>query len=185
MDAILPLFFAVLLSEMGSKTQALAHQQSLQSAHMRILLAVTITSVISYGLAAAAGLYMSQLMAFDARTFLFGLALLFAGLPMLLKPRTPPSLPANASTLTLIRHFATVQFGDAAQFLVFAVSARVGTPVLALVGATAGIVAACFVPMMMGQQWIKGSTLASIRLAAALLLSGFGGWAVVSALKIV
>lgn len=185
MEAILPLFFTVLLSEMGGKTQTLAHRHSLTSAHWRIMLVVALTSLISYGLAAVAGLYIGKLIAFDARTLLFGLALLFAGAPMVFKSRLPPELPASASTLTLIRHFATVQFGDAAQFLVFAVAARLGTPVLALVGAIAGILAACFVPMMMGRSWIKGSALMSIRIAAALLLSGFGGWAVVSALKIV
>jgi Ca2+/H+ antiporter, TMEM165/GDT1 family len=185
MDAILPLFFAVLLSEIGSKTQALAHQHSLISAHGRILLVVTLTSIISYGLAAIAGLYIGELIAFDARTLLLGLALLFAGVPMVLKSRAPPELPASASTLTLIRHFATTQFGDAAQFLAFAVAARLGTPALALIGATAGILTACFIPMMMGHQWLKGSALAAVRITCALLLCGFGGWMVVSALKIV
>jgi Ca2+/H+ antiporter, TMEM165/GDT1 family len=185
MDAILPVFFAVLLSEMGSKTQALAHQHSLISAHGRLLLVITLTSIISYGLAAVAGLYVGEVIAFDARTLLLGLALLFAGAPMVLKSRSPPELPASASTLTLIRQFATTQFGDASQFLVFAVAARLGTPVLALAGATAAILAASFVPMMMGPQWLKGSALATVRIASALLLCGFGGWMVVSALKIV
>jgi Ca2+/H+ antiporter, TMEM165/GDT1 family len=185
MDAILPLMIAVILAEMGGKTQTLAHQQSLVSSHLRIMGALTLTSLVSYGLAAAAGLYISALIAFDARSLLFGLALLFAGLPMLLKPKQLTALHENVSTASLARHFTTVQFGDAAQFLVFAVAARLGTPVLAVIGAIAGVILACLVPMMMGRSWIKGSATTAVRWGAALLLSGFGFWTIISALRLI
>jgi Ca2+/H+ antiporter, TMEM165/GDT1 family len=185
MDAILPLLIAVLLAEMGSKTQTLAHQQSLISSHFRIMGVLTLTSLVSYGLAAAAGMYISTLIAFDARSLLFGLALLFAGLPMILKSRQPPALPENASVMSLVRHFTTVQFGDAAQFLVFAVAARLGTPVLAVIGALAGVLTACLIPMMLGQSWIKDGAITVARRIAAVLLSGFGFWLIISALRLI
>jgi Ca2+/H+ antiporter, TMEM165/GDT1 family len=185
MDAILPLMIAVILAEMGGKTQTLAHQQSLISSHLRIVGALTLTSLVSYGLAAAAGLYISTIIAFDARSLLFGLALLFAGLPMMLKSRLLQALPENASVMSLIRHFTTVQFGDAAQFLVFAVAARLGTPVLAVIGAIAGVLIACLIPMMMGRSWIKGSATTALRWVAAFLLSGFGFWTIISALRLI
>jgi Ca2+/H+ antiporter, TMEM165/GDT1 family len=184
MDAILPLLIAVLLAEMGGKTQLLAHQQSLISSHLRIIGILSLTSLISYGLAAAAGFYISTLIAFDARTLLFGLALLFAGLPMILQPKQPPALPENAPAISLTRHFTTAQFGDAAQFLVFAVAARLGTPVLSVIGALAGVLTACLIPMMLGRSWIRGGTLTAARRIAATLLSGFGFWVVVSALRL-
>ncbi len=184
MDALIPIFVAVILAEMGSEPQAIAHANGATVPTMRIIGALLLATLVSYGVAAAGGLLILPLVAFDARTMLFGLALMFAGAPMLLKPKNAVPLTPGASTFTLARKFAVAQFGDGSQFLVLALVAKTGTPALVTAGAIAGLIAACTVPLMLRTSWFKGSMLRAVRLTCAVLLLVAGFWMIVSALGI-
>jgi putative Ca2+/H+ antiporter (TMEM165/GDT1 family) len=183
-DALIPIFVAVLLSEMGSEPQIIAHANAANHSHIRILTALLCASLLSYGMATVAGLFIFPLIAFDARTMLFGLALMFAGVPMVLKSKVAAPLTPGASLLTFVRKFAVAQFGDGSQFLVLALVAKTGTPALVTCAALAGVIAACLIPMTLGQGWFKGTALRIIRLVCAFLLLATGFWMIVSALKI-
>lgn len=177
MDALVPALVAVLLAEMGGKTQGVAHAGAVAYGAGRPLLALLLTSAIGLGVAAAGGVYISHLLTPEARTLLAALALVFAGAPMLLPRRKTPEPPRH-----LLPAFATAQFGDSAQFIVFAIAAQGGEAVLAAIGGVAGVLAAASPPALLGDQWPGRIPVGPLRvIGAALLLIG-GIWLAARAL---
>lgn len=174
MDALIPVFVAVLMAETGGRIQGLTaalHDRFSNSAPT-ILAALTLTSLVSLIVAAIGGAVVADMVDFRTRTLLAGLAFAFAGAPMLfaLKPNPAPEMAPLAASF---RAFAPAQFGDASQFIVFAMAARGDAPALALAAGTAAILAAASMPLLAGE-WPGRLPLAAIRrgLGTILLITG-------------
>lgn len=186
MDVVLPVFIAVLLAETGGRVQARAHGLKLRfDAGGAIVGALTFTTFASLLVAGIGGAIVAGIINFQARTLMAGLALLFAGGPMLLRGKAMRDVNGNSAFFTSLKGFAQLQFGDASQFIVFAMAARTG---LAGLGVAAGItatLAAATIPVMMGRDWPGALPLAMLRRIAAILLVASGGWMVVVALALV
>lgn len=178
MDALIPAFIAVLLAETGGKAQALSGRDG----H---LLALALSTVVSLGLAVAGGAVIATMIGPQPRTLLAGLALVFAGVPMLLpaKPLKPED-DAPGFAKAFFRYLA-VQLGDASQFIAFAIAARSNMPVLALAGGFGGVILAGALPGMFGKDWPEAVKLRLFRWAAALLLTGAGAWLAITALRLI
>ncbi len=187
MEALLPVFIAVMLAEIGGRTQAIGNVLSLSypQSQKTIFLGLLLASSASLAVASVGGSVMAGLMAYDARSLLFGLALMFAGVPMLLSVKRPVVKRLGSPLTSSVFGFGRVQFGDASQFIVFAVAARTGEPVLAVIGGLMGIMAANAPPIVMQRDWPSKLPLRPIRIVAAITLTLAGAFAVISALKLI
>lgn len=187
MEALLPVFIAVMLAEIGGRTQAIGNALSLNhpQSQSTIFLALLLASSVSLIVAAIGGAVMAGLMAYDARSLLFGLALIFAGVPMLLSVKTPVVKRLGSPFTSSLFGFGRIQFGDASQFIVLAVAARSGEPLLAVVGGLMGMMAANAPPIVMQGDWPGKLSLRPIRIVAAIILTVAGAYAAISALKLI
>lgn len=187
MEALLPVFIAVILAEFGGRTQAVGNALSLSFPQNQSFLfgALGLASLVSLVVAGVGGSIMAGLMAYDARSLLFGLALIFAGVPMFLSVKRPDIKRFGSPLASGLFGFGRVQFGDASQFIVFAVAARSGEPILAVIGGLLGIFAASAPAIVMQGDWPAKLPLRPIRMMAAFILTFAGAYAAVSALKLI
>ncbi len=185
MDALIPALLAVLLSETGGKTQALALGYGLARRVREGVSALFVASLIAYAVAAIGGHFIGQMLPAEARSLIFGVALLAAGIPMVTKPKIAPALPIGGGMFKSIFGFARAQFGDAAQFIIFALAMRSDSPAFGAIGGLAGVMIAGFLPMAMGGDWAAPRTLQFARWACAIILTVVGFWISINALGIV
>ena len=185
MDLIIPALLAVLLSETGGKTQMLARARALSGDLGAAMAALTLTSLAAYGFAAVGGLLIGPLLPAEAKAMLFGLSLLFAGLPLFLSPKPAPETIAAKGIAPAAFGFVKTQFGDAAQLIVFALAAKGSSPVLAAVGGLAGVLIAALIASGLGKDWPQGRTLLAIRWGIAILLSVIGAVMAINAMGLI
>lgn len=184
MDALVPVFIAVLLAEAGGKMQALAHAQARAGSSTGFTLGlILITGAILFAVAAAGGATLAAMMPPKARDLFFALSLLFAGIPMFWQGvgKAPARLAAG---LIAAPRLAIQMASDAAPFIVLAASARTGQPVLAAVAALAAVLAQAHLPLVFREDWPMGLPLRWIRLVAAVLITLAGAMAAINALGI-
>lgn len=185
MDLIIPALLAVLLSETGGKTQMLARARAMSGDLGASMTALTLTSLAAYGLAAVGGLLIGPLLPAEAKSMLFGLALLFAGLPLFFTPKPPPETIAAKGVPAAAFGFIKTQFGDAAQFIVFALAAKGSSPVLAAAGGLAGVLIAALIASGLGKDWPHGRPLTVIRWGIAIILSVIGAYMAINAMGLI
>ncbi len=169
-------FLAALLAGVGARDSvALAELTKAQGARPAALAVAIITCIATSAAAAWASLAVAPMLNGDARLFLAGLALGFAGLELLLlaPPRAPkePTLSLAALAVVLAAH----QLTDAARFLIFAIGLATYAPASAAAGgAAAGVLLLCAnwsAPDMLG--W-KHMRLVRRLIGAGLLAVGAG-----------
>lgn len=187
MEALLPVLVAVLLAEIGGRTQATGNALALAypQHHSSLFIGLGLSTMASLSVAALGGAVLANMIPFEARTLLFGLALLFAGVPMLLVVKTPTIKSISSPIAASVFGFGRVQFGDASQFIVFAVSARSGEPILAVLGGMMGIIAATTPAIILRADWPGRLPLRPIRMLAAIVLTLAGAFAAISALRLI
>ncbi len=185
MDNLIPALIAVLLSETGGKTQMLARARALSGDMGPTLLALALTSLVAYGAAAVGGMLIAPLLPAEAKSLLFGLALLFAGLPLLMKPKPAPETISAKGLPAAIMGFVKTQFGDAAQFIVFALAVKGSSPALAALGGLAGVMIAAFLAAAIGKDWPSVRTIMLIRWGIAILLTIIGAYMAVDAMGLI
>ncbi len=185
MDVLLPVFIAVLLAETGGKAQNIAHKLTLGGTPARMIwTALGVATLGSYLAAVIGGAFVATLINFQARSVLAGLALLLAGGPMLFFFKRKEIEADSASLTTAIMRFVIAQFGDAAQFIVFAMAARNDMPVLALFAGLWAVAATAAAPIILGKEWPGAVPLRLLRIAGGILLIGAGGWLITTTLRI-
>jgi Ca2+/H+ antiporter, TMEM165/GDT1 family len=185
-EAILPVFIAILLAETGGRAQARGHDLQLQfNAPGAILGALSLTTLASLLVAGIGGALIARAISFDARSLLAGLALLFAGAPMVLRARPAREVNAKSAFGAGLKGFAPLQFGDASQFIVFAMAARTGQIAFAVGAGAAATMIAVAVPVIMGRDWPGDFPLGISRRIAALLLVSAGCWMIITALRLI
>ena len=186
MDALLPIFIAVLLAETGGRVQCRSHDlQRRFNAAGAILGALALTTLASFMVGGLGGAILSGMISFEARSLMVGLALILAGVPMLLRPKPLRDLAGNAAFATSVKAFVRLQFGDASQFLVFALAARSAQPALSIGAGLAAVLVVAGVPLLLGRDWPGRLRLGLLRRVAALLLIAAGCRMVVVALELI
>ena len=186
METLLPVFIAVLLAETGGRIQAKSHSLNLHfDAAPAILAGLALSTLASLLVAGVGGAIIAKSIGFEARTLLAGLALLGAGAPMAFRSLNVKAATGKTPFPASLKAFVPLQFGDSSQFIVFALAARSGQPVLALCGGLAATLAAAAFPILAGRDWPGKLPLVLFRRIAAILLAGAGGWMVVSALRLI
>lgn len=182
MEAVIPAFIAVLLAETGGKVQLLA---GLLPGKRAVMLAMLLSTLISFGIAAGGAVLIADSVAFAPRTLLVGLALLFAGVPMLLPAKPAKPKDKGRSFGGHLFQFLAAQIGDASQFIVFAIAARSNLAPLAFAGGVAAVLVAGAMPSLIAGDWPGVNRLMVFRRIAAVLLIIAGMWCAATALKVI
>lgn len=139
------LFFALLATlivGIGARDQMLVAQLAeRQGARPALLLVALASGALAAGLAAWGGAQVAELMAGRARLLVVALALVLAGLEMLvLAPCRTPAEPTHSLGAFAIVIFA-IQLTDAARFLVFAIAVLTRAPLTSGLGGAIGAMA--------------------------------------------
>jgi Ca2+/H+ antiporter, TMEM165/GDT1 family len=187
MDALLPAFIAALLAEIDGRVQ---RETEILCAHFKtpgpILSALGLSTLASLIAAGIGGFLVAPLITYEARTLLLGLALLITGVTTLLPTKTATAPKAGSSAfLSSLLRYATRQFGDNSQFLVFAIAARSGGPSLAVIAGFAGVMLAALPVIMNPSGWRRALPLRALRWGASTLLLLVGVGAALSGLRLI
>lgn len=184
MDALVPVFIAVLLAEMGGRMQAQAHGFALAGMGTgRVLAMIAALALLIFAVSAGAGVLMKGLMPPDGRKLFFALALLFAGVPMLWqRARTGQ---AEHRDWSAIPRLALGMASDATPFIVLAGTIHFGAPVLCVAAAMTSVMVQALFPALLGRDWPGAAPLTALRIIAAMLLILSGLWQVITALRLV
>lgn len=182
MEALIPAFIAVLLAETGGKVQSLATRGP---GNRAMLLALGLSTLISLGIAAGGAILIADSFALAPRTLLAGLALLFAGAPMLLPAKPAKPRDEGRGFAGHLFGFLAAQIGDASQFIVFAIAARSNMAPLAFAGGVAAVLAAGAMPSLFASEWPDAKHLMTLRRIAAILLLLAGLWCAATALRVI
>lgn len=184
MNALVPVFLAIMLAEAGGKMQAMAHGMALAGLGLgRVLAMVCVIALIVFGVSAGAGVLIAGFMPPDGRRLFFALSLLFAGVPMLWQKATI-SVPDRAPWAAIPR-LAIQMATDAGPFIVLAAAAYTASPALAASAAIVAVLVQALIPAGLGREWPGAFPLALVRRVAGLLLTLGGLWSVINALRIV
>lgn len=168
-------FLAALLTSIGSRDQLLvAHLSARLGRNVSLLVIGWLSAICTAAAMAWAGQAVAQILPPEGKTMLVAIAMLLAAVelawPNSGKQAKEPTRSLVAITLVLFSR----QFGDAARFLVFAIAAATGAPVLAGIGGAVGGVVAITIGWMAGEELERALPLRMIRsvLAGIVLLAG-------------
>lgn len=188
MDALLSALLACLLCETGGGSQrlalALARRFDRDAAILAGLGAAALANAV---ISAGAGWYISGLISTDARSLLLAFAIVSAGAGLLLKVGQPDLLerwrtgPFTTAFLGLL----ILGFGDAAQFVIVGIAARMADPVPAAIGGALGIVVACTPVIVLRHPMANPRFLTGVRGAAGAIFVIIGAVLGLSAVKLI
>ncbi|RXZ65262.1 hypothetical protein [Pelagerythrobacter rhizovicinus] len=172
-------FVAVLLGTIGSRDQlVVAHFSSASRRGAGILAAAVVSAVLSALAMALAGQVISGLLPAAAKTMLVAMALLFAAVELAWPSRYAAPEEPTRSLAAIVIVLVAKQFGDGARFLVFAIAAATGAPLLAGIGGALGGALALAAAWAAGAALVHRMPLRAVRLtlaAATLALAVFIG----------
>jgi putative Ca2+/H+ antiporter (TMEM165/GDT1 family) len=188
LEALIASFVAAALGEWGDKTQLLV--VALAARYRRpapILACVFVAALANALIASFGGVLVHDMITLRAVSLLVALALVFAGVAGLIRPRPYESDSSSRAGpfLVALASFFVLEFGDKTQFLTFAVSAQFGAFALAAAGATAGVMAANVPAALMGEELAKAAPLNGLRIGIGALFLAVGLFVGVSALRLV
>ncbi|MEY2927451.1 MAG: hypothetical protein RL367_1928 [Pseudomonadota bacterium] len=183
MDALVPAFVAVLLSEIGGRVQKGAHSFGLKGGKGGVFAALMLSSIVYFAIAAVAGVFVSAMITPNPKMLLLAMALVFAGVPMAL--RVKPVAATRGGFAGSLNYFVSKQFGDGAPLILVAIAARTNMPELAFAGGLAAIAVAGGVPLLLGRDWPEDMPVTLLRWIAAVLLTLAGVRLALIALQII
>jgi len=178
MDALLTSFVAAALAEWGDRTQLFVIVLAARFARPGAILAGLAVAALANGIVAAiGGVLIHDLVNTRALSLLVALSLVMAGVGSLIR-RRPPDIAARWRTgafLTAAASLTLLEIGDKTQFVTFALAARFDTVILAVAGATAGILIANAPAAVLGEALGRTVPVKPLRyaIAALLLITGF------------
>ena len=175
----MPSFFlaliAVLVTSIGSRDQLLVAQLSRRLGRgYSLLVTGWLVVIATAAIMAWAGHAAAQILPGEGKTMLVAIALVLAGAelawPNRVKAAKEPTRSLGAIALVLFSR----QLGDAGRFLIFAISAATGAPVLAGIGGALGAGAAVTIGWLMAESLEDERPLRPVRLGLAgiILLAG-------------
>lgn len=180
MQAVFTSIAVVALAEIGDKTQLLAIVLATRFRKpVPIILGIFVATLANHGLAALLGSEVASVL--DGRWFRYAVAASF--IVMGLWTLVPDKLdedeqrPArHGAFLTTLVSFFLVEMGDKTQIATIALGARFHDTLAVATGTTIGMMIANVPAVLLGHELIKRVPLRLVRMAAALLFIGIGGW---------
>lgn len=175
MEALVPAFIAVFLAEFGGVAQRSA------AARMAAGLGLVLPFLLLLGtmiFAAVGGYLVAPYMPIQARTLLVGLSLVAGALPLFVPSHRKPARPE-------LGRFAMAMFGAGGPFIVFALAAQTGMPLLAGLGGLLGSLAV-LVPHALSDKPLRQIIpLGTIRRVSGGVLLLIGFWISLKALGLI
>jgi Ca2+/H+ antiporter, TMEM165/GDT1 family len=186
MDALIPAFIAVLLAETGDRVQTQTHRLALSYAALRpVWLALGLSGLLTFGLAAAGGALLVDLINYRARTLFLGVALLAAGIPMLMRIKAAAAVSPTRPFVTSLIRIVPALLASGSLFLITAIAARTAMPGLTMAGGFAAMLLAAALPMLLRDEWPGALPLALLRQIAGGILIAAGLWMGLTALQLI
>lgn len=188
MDALLTSFVAAALGEWGDKTQLLVIALAVRYRRpLPILAGILVAALANSLIAAFGGALVHAMITPRAASLLIALALVFAGVAGLIRPKAYESAGTSRAGPFLVAaaSFFVLEFGDKTQFLTFAFAVQFNAFALAAAGATAGIMVSNLPAALLGDALAKTAPLKGIRIGLGALFLAIGLVVGVSALRLV
>jgi putative Ca2+/H+ antiporter (TMEM165/GDT1 family) len=188
LDALLTSFVAALLGEWGDKTQLLVIALAVRYRRPLPILAGVLAAALANSLIAAfGGILVHGMIVPRAASLLVALALVFAGIAGLFRPKPYESAGTSRAGPFLVAaaSFFVLEFGDKTQFLTFALAAQFNAFALAAAGATAGILVSSLPAALFGEALAKAAPLKGIRIGLGALFLAVGLFVGISALRLI
>ena len=174
MDALLTSWLLVAWTGMGSRSQLLCAAFSIRFANrIALIVGVALACLANAALSATGGALLAASISRDALLLFQALAILFAGIAMLL-PRRPVDTLAGwpiGAFLTATLGLFILQFGDKGQFLLAANVGRTQAPLLVATGGWLGALTALIPAILLGDRIAHRLPLRAIRLAGGAVLT--------------
>jgi putative Ca2+/H+ antiporter (TMEM165/GDT1 family) len=188
LDALLTSFVAAALGEWGDKTQLLVIALAVRYRRpVPILAGILVAALANSLIAAFGGVLVHSMITLRALSLLVALALVFAGVAGLIRPKPYESAGTSRAGPFLVAaaSFFVLEFGDKTQFLTFALAAQFNALALAAAGATAGVMASSLPAALLGDRLAKAAPLKAIRIGLGVLFLLVGVVVGVNALRLV
>lgn len=188
MEALLFSFVAAALGEWGDKTQLLVIALAVRYRRpLPILAGIFVAALANSLIAAFGGAIVNALITPRAASLLVALALVFAGVAGLIRPKAYESAGTSRAGPFLVAaaSFFVLEFGDKTQFLTFAVAAQFNAFALAAAGATAGVLISSVPAVLLGDGLAKAAPLKGIRIGLGALFLAIGLIVGINALRLV
>lgn len=188
MDALLASFVAAALGEWGDKTQWLVIALAVRYRRpLPILAGILVAALANSLIAAFGGALVHGMITPRAASLLVALALVFAGVAGLIRPKAYESAGTSRAGPFLVAaaSFFVLEFGDKTQFLTFAVAAQFDAFAFAAAGATAGIIASSVPAALLGDTLARSAPLKGMRIGLGVLFLMIGLVVGVNALRLV
>ena len=152
-----------------------------------VLLAAAVALGVNNVIGTIGGLLLATLLATNAKLLLLAVALLFAGVTIPLRDRSPDRLEGwrLGALATSGLGLTILAFGDRMQFVTAALAVRSPVPWLAPVGATIGALAVCTPAILLGEARWLALPLKPIRIASGVILTGTAIVLGLSALRLI
>lgn len=170
MSSLFFAFIAVLLGTIGARDQRIvAHFSSASKRGPGVLAAAVVSAAFSAMAMALAGQVIAGLLPDPAKTMLVAIALLFATIELAWPARYEAPEEPTRSLAAIVIVLMARQFGDGARFLVFAIAAATGAPMLAGIGGALGGALALAAAWAAGEETLARAPLRATRLVLAAL----------------
>ncbi|MBU6443800.1 MAG: TMEM165/GDT1 family protein [Alphaproteobacteria bacterium] len=185
MEAILISALLVAIAEIGDKTQLLAIVLTVRFRRpVPIILGIFCATVANHLMAAAGGFFISDVL--RGPWFQIGVSLTFIVMaawtlvPDKMDEETSAE-PRSGAFLTTLIAFFFVEIGDKTQIATVALAARFHSIVLVATGTTVGMLLADVPAVLLAEKATEIVPLKTVRLAAAAMFLGLGGWGLATA----
>ena len=185
MDALVPAFVVALLAEIGDRTQLLA---MLLGDRFRkpaaVLGGIALAALLNMAIAAAFGAEVALHINHRAIRLMTGVGLVLAasGAAFRVKPAGSIDRWTIGAFASSAGAFFILALGDKTQFVTGAIAAGSGQPMLAAIGAAAGVTVANAPAVVLGQRWPVLAPLRAIRIGAGIALALAGLYLAIGAL---
>jgi Ca2+/H+ antiporter, TMEM165/GDT1 family len=188
LDALLTSFVAAALGEWGDKTQLLVIALAIRYRRpLPILAGIFVAALANSLIAAFGGVFVHDMITLRAISLLVALALVFAGVAGLIRPKPYESAATSRAGPFLVAaaSFFVLEFGDKTQFLTLALAAQFDALALAAAGATAGVMVSNLPAALLGDGLARIVPLKGLRLGLGALFLTIGLFVGISALRLV
>jgi Ca2+/H+ antiporter, TMEM165/GDT1 family len=176
----------VALAEMGDKTQLLS---LVLAAKLRkpwaICAGVLVATLLNHGLAGSLGYWLAGSIPRHAMVWVTGLSFIGFGL-WTLHPDAlngAPEVGRAGAFVTTVIAFFIAEMGDKTQLATVALAAHFQAPIQVIVGTTFGMLLADVPAVWLGDRLAHHVPMKPVRIAAAALFFGMGGFALLSLLR--
>lgn len=178
MDALLPALIAALLAHGGDRPPWMAARLADHGVGIAVVIAaILIAQTLSQGAAAAGAMLVAPTMTPNARSFLAGVALIWAAVASGLPTKSPRGDGAGRGGAFIVATAAMIAtvLGDRTQFVTFGLATAGMSPLLSAMGAGIGASVVSIVAATMGEAaWIALPHRVCRAIAATLLgVAGF------------